>query len=273
MREDLVQLLNVTPGIVRTKAGVIKQSIDFDDWTRMLTMRDAETDVAVGKWVRVCKGPYKGDVGIVSKLENWGVGLLLVPRLQPPHHSSLKRKRPATTPAPALFDHNAYEMAVRQEDGSYFFGGCKFAHGLVSKEFDFSSISSSSVHLTSAILSLFRQSEHPQLLAATFPRPIEWSFDEGERVLVKSSGKRGVFRVADTYFAEVDYTNGEGVGSVPWLDLRKDIVTGDFVLVTVGLLQGRTGWVEGLQGEVVAILEKATAGHPNVLEVESKCVH
>jgi len=60
MNEPLNQLLKRTPGIIRHRNGVMREQIDFEDWTRMLTMSDAETSIAVGKWVRVCRGIYKG---------------------------------------------------------------------------------------------------------------------------------------------------------------------------------------------------------------------
>ena len=74
----------------------------------MLTMSDPQTSIAVGKWVRVCKGTYKGDVGYVSAVEGWGgASLLLVPCLAPPclpGTSSSKRKCSNPLPVPELFD-------------------------------------------------------------------------------------------------------------------------------------------------------------------------
>jgi len=82
MNEDLNCLLKCTPGIVQQQNGVIQEQVDFGDWTKMLTMVDSQTSIGVGKWARVCRGLYKGDIGYVSAVENWGgVSLLLVPRL------------------------------------------------------------------------------------------------------------------------------------------------------------------------------------------------
>jgi hypothetical protein len=89
-----------------------------------------------------------------------------------------------------------------------------------------------------------------------FPQPTEWTFDENERVTVNSSGKRGVIKVSGPYTAEVDYSNGEGMESVPWHDLCKDVVVGDFVVVAAGPDKGKMGWVDNFQQGVISMLEK-----------------
>jgi transcription elongation factor len=262
MNEHINRLLAITPGIVRRRTGIIREQIDFQDWTKMLTMHDIETNADVGKWVRVRKGTYKGDVGYVLASESWGVRLLLVPRLSPPNlaSSSLKRKRSAVAPEPALFDPNTIEhvygtSAVERDDGTYQFKGNIFTDGLLVKEFDFHSISLASVFMPTSIFFLFQQSRHPTILAARFPRPTEWSFDEGDRVLISSSGKLGVIESVGTETAEVDLASGEGIISVTWTDLRKHIVVGDFVEVLSGPLRELTGWVEGVEDETVHVVQ------------------
>jgi hypothetical protein len=95
MNEHINRLLKITPGIVCRRTGIFREQIDFKDWTKLLTMKDVETNVDVGKWVRVRRGTYKGDVGYVLASKSWGVRLLLVPRLPPPNlaSSTSKRKR------------------------------------------------------------------------------------------------------------------------------------------------------------------------------------
>jgi len=60
---------------------------------------------------------------------------------------------------------------------------------------------------------------------------LEWSFDEGNQVLISSSSKLGVIESVRTETAEVDLAGGEGIISVTWTDLHKHIVVGDFVKV------------------------------------------
>jgi len=54
--------------------GIIREQIDFVDCTKVLSQHNsaANSNLAVGDWVRVLKGTYKGDVGYVVAVENWG---------------------------------------------------------------------------------------------------------------------------------------------------------------------------------------------------------
>jgi hypothetical protein len=79
---------------------------------------------------------------------------------------------------------------------------------------------------------------------ATFPCPSEWKFYEGERVVaVKPSEKRGIIKAMHPRSVEVDFEAGEGIINVPWSNLRKYVVIGDFAEVISGALCGEQGWV------------------------------
>ena len=265
MNEHMKYLLRLVPGIVHRQIGVAVEQIDFGDWTKMLTLRDSATHLEVGIWVWVCKGTYKGDVGYVSAVENWGgVSILLVPRLAPPPlpgTSLAKRKRSRTPPEPQLFDSVNFKHAygrdpvpVEQTDGCYTCNGVRFEHGLIVKVFDAHSVSSTSVHIPTNLFFLFQRSRHPLLLASKFPQPVEWNFTEGERVVVVSSRKQGIIKAIGVNAIEVEFCNGEGIMNVPWSDLRKHLVSGDFIEVTSGLYRGQIGWVEDTTDETVSIL-------------------
>jgi len=262
MNKHINCLLKITPGIVCCRTGIIQEQIDFKDWMKLLTMKDVKTNVDVGKWVWVCRGTYKGEVGYVLALKLWGVCLLLVPRLPPPNltGSTLKRKRSATAPEPALFDPNTVECvygtpAIKWDDGTYKFRGSIFSDGLIIKEFDFFSISLTSVFMSTSIFFLFQQSHHPTILTARFPCPAEWSFNEGDRVLISSSGKLGVIESIGTENAEVDLANGKGIISITWTQLHKHIIIGDFVEVLSGPFWELTGWVDGVDGKTVHVIQ------------------
>lgn len=268
MNEQVNHLLKRTPGIVRHQNGITREQICFEDWTRMLTMLDAQTSIAVGKWVRVCRGIYKGDIGYVAAIENWGgVSLLLVPRLQPPRPPGMpasKRKRGTAPPEPALFDPVAARRNYgwkpdRVADSHYVCNKIVFEHGLILKSFDLHSISSSLVFIPTNLFSLLQQSHHPCLRASKFPRPLEWIFEQGEQVAIISSGKHGIIKAVGVDAAEVELSTGEGVVSISWLDLYKHFTPGDFVEVTSGLLLGQMGWVDGVKDATVSVVQY-TAG-------------
>ena len=74
MNKDLVQHLLLSPGIVCHNAAIIQERVDFQDWMKVLSQHDStpNSNLAVGDWVQVLKGTYKGDVGYVAAVENWG---------------------------------------------------------------------------------------------------------------------------------------------------------------------------------------------------------
>ena len=110
MNEDLIRHLQLSPGVVnRHNADIIWEQVDFADWTTVLSQHNSDTNsnLAVGDWVQVHKGTYKGDVGYVVAVENWGgVSLLLVPCLPGPRHrgSPLLKRKCSTPSEPDLFD-------------------------------------------------------------------------------------------------------------------------------------------------------------------------
>lgn len=266
MNNDLTHLLTRIPGIIRTQQnGAVRQQIDFEDWTKMLTMRDPVRAPEVGQWVRVCKGSgtYKGDVGVIEHVENWGgVRLLLVPRQRPPRpNTSLKRKHSQPRPEPALFDPVAASRAnqinpTKQDDEVYLFGGNTFDHGLIRLSFDADSVSPTFVQMSSSVFFSFQQSLHPVVLSSSPPCPSDWSFTTGERVFIPSSGKQGLVSATHEASVEVDLSTGEGITNVPWFDVRKEVNVGDFVEIESGLHRGQAGWVGAVDGPVVHIVEQ-----------------
>jgi transcription antitermination factor NusG len=271
MNEDLIHHLRLSPGVVRRNAGIIREQVDFEDWTKVLSQHDSDThsNLAVGDWVRVRKGTYKGDAGYVTAVENWGgVGLLLVPRLPGPRHpgSSLsKRKCSTTPPEPTLFDPLAIKRIygidpVWQEPYVYRFNGYTFEHGLILKAFDLCSVSSTSVQIPTQQLFLFRSADHPALTTSTFPQPLEWNFAEGEVVWLHCPRKRGIIKDVGDTFADVDFQMEEGVVRTPLSNLLKEFHTGDFVKIMGGPSRGQSGWVEGGWNNVVRVVVVNSSG-------------
>jgi transcription antitermination factor NusG len=266
MNKDLVRHLRLSPGIVHRNAGIIRKQVDFVDWTKVLSQHDSTTnsDLAVGDWVQVLKGTYKGDTGCVAAVENWGgVSLFLVPRLPAPaplSSSLLKRKCLHSTapPEPDLFNpqtakHNFGIDPVCQGPYAYRFNRYTFENGLIIKAFDLRSVSSTSVHIPMQLLFLFQAADHPALATTTFPRPLEWHFAEGEAVWLHSSRQRCLIKAVGDNFAEVDFQMGEGIISVPLFDLVKEFHPGDYVEVMGGPFQGQSGWVKGGSDSIIHV--------------------
>ena len=275
MNKDLVQHLLLSPGVVRRNAGIIREQVDFADWTKVLSQHNSapNSNLAVGDWVRVLKGTYKGDVGYVAAVENWGgLSLLLVPRLPASSYldsSLLKRKRSrlTTPPEPNLFDPLVAKRAfdvdpVQQEPHVYRFNGYTFEFGLILKAFNLRSVSSTSVYISVQLLFLYRSADHPALATSPFPRPLEWHFAEDEMVRVRHSHRRGHIKAVGNIFAEVDFGMEEGVEQVSLSDLLKEFHPGDFVEVMGGPFQGQSGWVEDGSDDIIHIAVESRLDDP-----------
>ncbi len=91
---------------------------------------------------------------------------------------------------------------------------------------------------------LFQFCSHPTLNGCRFVRPEEWIFEEGEKVVVRSSGQKGHVVAIATDYLEVDLGEGNGAWRCPWNDVQKAVEVGDFVVVTSGLHHGQTGFVD-----------------------------
>jgi hypothetical protein len=266
---DMISLLNLTPGIIRKKSGVVREIIDPSDWVKLLTMQDPMTVVKASQWIRVRNGVYKGDVGFVTHVEAWGARVLVVPRLKTPTPqaaASLKRKRTAIRPEPRLFDPATFSsvfqrQAKLQYNGTYTSRRLVFDHGLLRLNLDLHSVSVNSTAAPGEILGLFKLSSHPSLIGSKFPRPEEWIFEEGERVTVCSSEKEATIAAVKSTHLEVELATNEGIEAVSWYNVRKVFSAGAFVSVTSGPLIGTMGWVERIVDETVYLLEYKEKGN------------
>lgn len=282
MNKGLRHLLRRMPGIFLRDSDIIDQHIELKDWIPLLTMEGSKELPKVGDWVEVRKGIYKGDVGYVKSVESWGVQLLLVPRIsspEPSYTTHSKRKRTCPRATPALFDPVAFKqsfnMEVKHIHGElYSFRGNQFEHGLLLKPSNFSSTSTVH-HIPLSLMSLFRDSLHPQVnaLETTFPRPLEWQFSEGEQVYIlpRIGDWRGAWKewqqgiitsvLADNL--QVDLSNNKGIVNASWSDIRKKINVGDYVEITGGVHRGKFGWFNAqsgwfIQGDNAPVVEDAT---------------
>ncbi|KAF8232253.1 hypothetical protein L208DRAFT_1273050 [Tricholoma matsutake] len=240
MNPVLSKLLHSNPQLIHPQEGF--GAIDMEEWTMLLDMDD-ERYPSVGDWVTICCGLYKGDVGYIRSVENWGqITLLLVPCLPSPPmvgSSSRKRKQSGTHTNPHLFtkdmvmnfarNHGITQFQKGEDDSWWTILGHKFEHALKVRTFHHHSVSSTSVSMPSSTFYEFKKAPHPDIMNVTFPCPSEWKFSEGECV--------------------VDLEDGKGIANVPWSNLRKYVAVGDFAEVISGALCGEKGWVVEISGD------------------------
>jgi hypothetical protein len=201
MNPMLSKLLHPNQQLIRPQEGF--GVIDMAEWMMLLDMDDERYPTA-GDWVTVRRGLYKGDVGYIQSVENWGqITLLLVPRLPSPPivgSSSGKRKRSGTRTDPCLFTEGMVMNFVRNHSITRFQQGVdhswwtilgrKFEHALEVRTFHCHSVSFTSVSMPSSTFYEFKKAPHPDIMNVTFPCPSEWKFSEGECVVaIKPSEK------------------------------------------------------------------------------------
>jgi transcription elongation factor len=93
---------------------------------------------------------------------------------------------------------------------------------------------------------------------ATFPPPHEWEFYEEELVTCLGTShqeKIGTVRVVGVDFLTVSFVTGDTI-DVPWANARKEHLPGDFVRISNGPHQGRSGWVVDIDGYELCCAEE-----------------
>jgi hypothetical protein len=237
----MLSLLKLTPGILWKRSGVVHQIVDPSNWVRLLTMQAPMTAVNASQWIQVHKGPYKGDLGFVTHVETGGARVLVIPRLKTAtlQTATLKRKQTAIRPKPRLFEPDIFKSVYQQEpklqdNGTYTSHGLVFDHRLLLQASDLNSISPAPVAIPTHILWLFDRSSHPALTFFNIPHSKEWTFEEGERVVVNSSNKEATIAAVKDTNLEVDLDTEEGIIIASWHDVSKVFTIGDFVTVMSG---------------------------------------
>lgn len=233
-------------------------------------MTATHSDLHKGEWVQVQKGIYKGDTGLIDRIHDWGATVILVPRLSPDMDNDIKRKRKASfvRPTPCIFDPMVYQSARNIkiqsiDDHTYLMGRLKLEYGMLSKEYDFSSIKRFAGCIPYHVFAMFEISRHPRVLKAPALRPLEWIFTEGEIVVDTVSMKHGPVVATTAHQVEIDFGE-EGTNAVSWRSVKKIFSAGDPITVTGGTFAGSTGWVVSVQNDVATIVEKEPQRHPDL---------
>ena len=259
MNPALINLLSLTPGLgntQRNKNMIHRESVSFGDWEKLLSAKDPHwnRELRLNQWVTVKAGAYKGDTGYVASLRTGGAVVLLVPRIPPPIRKQLKRKRSDPQPPAALFDlatirktydqypQNRLPAPIPGKPHTFKFLRSVYQHGLLRQYISARSLNASIVSMTAHDLHTFRRSGHPSVLAAKFPRPIDWKFKPGEPVLSNSSRSEGHLSQLWVDGAEVEMGE-QGLVYIPWHDLRKSFKSGDYAVVVGGPHATKQGWV------------------------------
>lgn len=254
-------LLGKTTGVRVTEHGIQMKEIDPSDYVKLLTMRSVDTCMRKGDWVRVKKGLYKGDEAVVSGVEQWGVKLLLVPRVDGKHNTSIKRKSITVRPNAQLLDHNhefanGNSMIRDDESGAQSIGEMTIEHGLIVKDFDYPSVLPNIYDMSHQLFSEFIRSRHPLVNNEShILRPREWCMAIDDRVVDTADNEEGTVTEVLQGFAEVLMDAGM-TRQIKWIHLQKSFKIGEEVTIMNGCHSGSTGWVVSVRDKVAFVVKK-----------------
>ncbi|KAF9037044.1 hypothetical protein BJ165DRAFT_1558794 [Panaeolus papilionaceus] len=271
--EAVKAILMKTPGVRKTRNGPVMEGIAQGDWSKLLSMNGRAERAVTGEWVTIRDGSiYEGDIGLVVRVESWGVELLVVPRIPSVITNQQvldvggvlkKRKRSLlqNIPEPRLWlepeEAKARGWDVEELSAHcYKVGTSKFEYGLLRGCCSFFGIRPSPPLISSSAFFQFASSNHPSVVTAQYrsPKPQEWAIHLDDLITDIESGRRGRVRKIEVTFAEMEAEDKSGIFSVPWKALRKEIKTGDYVEIVNGPFKERSGWVVSLKGDVATIV-------------------
>ena len=102
----LLHLLRRIPGVVFRGNELVRTAIEKSELIKLLKAKPAvRSNFTQGQWVRVTRGVYKGDIGLIDSIHDWGAEVLLIPRIPycAPDRKG-KRKASPISNAAKLFD-------------------------------------------------------------------------------------------------------------------------------------------------------------------------
>jgi len=177
-----------------------------------------------------------------------------------------KRHQQTSRPPPALFD--AFQFVTSRggsfvtpphEEPRYTIGSQLFEFGLIWGAFDYHMISLDVIFLSTSLASAFHESGHPTMKYVSVPPPHEWEFYEQQFVTCLGTPfeeQVGLVRVVGRDLLTVSFLTGDVI-DILWANAQKIHVQGDFVRVSHGPHQGRSGWVvSGVDGYKLCCTEE-----------------
>ncbi|KAJ3991268.1 hypothetical protein F5050DRAFT_1812734 [Lentinula boryana] len=275
MNLSLQDLLHVRSDVRMSTLAVVPQT---EAWQclRIRNNVDDEQVFSLGRWVEICSGRYKGDVGVTlgtsfeSMHSPGAVEVLVILRipLWLHLHSSGSRKWPRNTrPPSALFSihdcspedqHLFTEPSDCEVSGKYYVHSKlgRFEYGLLVKRLNPLKLKLTG-HVKPELRTLFFESEHLVVRQRPMPLPEFWKFETGNVVSIEDSEAIGTVETVLPSTCEV-HTENTGLLSVPTWKLHKRIVPGDYIKVLAGEYVDQTGLVGGKIGRSIGIIPNGT---------------
>ncbi len=210
------------PGVARRNQQVQLHAISPDTSWRALRSASSLLPMVNGAWVKVHRGQFKGEVGMVAKVYPWGCKVLLMPKLDTnaqQESNNKRRRRQSPNVTPKLFNHVDLN-ALTIGESRYHFQGLVYEHDLLAHCFSFSHILIAN-EIGNKIVKLFGQSRHPKVRRHIrgHPKVSEWCFQVGDKVTQVGTGRSGFIHTVGEDRLEVQFA--EGLFQVRWSDICK----------------------------------------------------
>ncbi|SJL15928.1 uncharacterized protein ARMOST_19436 [Armillaria ostoyae] len=250
-----LQLLSY-PSVMRTRNEPIFERVRLDEQVAILHAHMTRTAVDSGTWVILRSGAYRGEVGCVAAVHDWGLDVLVVPRFFPHEPWPNTRKIKRSESRHGLWRSGGVmgtPLATKQEVHGITkpspMHKFEYDHQLLLIECYRDNVAPAKA-MPLFILELFHLSSHPIVLAAEAqaPCPHEWYFHKGELV-----------EVDDVSFAKVVGT----VVATHTANVEVEMQGKDYVECLGGKQKGRMGFVQVLEDFHVIVLESNGSGMVN----------
>ncbi|KAK7461152.1 hypothetical protein VKT23_009079 [Stygiomarasmius scandens] len=229
---DIVEFLCGHPAVLKTGSlgkGQTRRQVWMEPISSLevaQSLTSVRPEIKPNNWIRVTKGPYIDDIGLVIRRETGPaqkrLAVLLVPHLPPllpppiplehsthPNHPiasdnvppkpmalasedaqfhTRKRKRAGEQFAQALFDPSRTPKPCKRLGAQrYQMGRDEFEHGLLIGKFSYGSVTREDVAMDDVTRRLLKQSNHPNLRLVHLPVSSGWRFFVNDRVEVIQS--------------------------------------------------------------------------------------
>ncbi len=71
-----------------------------------------------------------------------------------------------------------------------------------------------------------------------------------------SSGRKGLVAAITLYYLELEFRGENDTGCCPWNDMQKVVEAGDFIIITSGIHQGKSGFAVLVIDDQVTWIDK-----------------
>lgn len=247
-------ILDGIPGVSRSR----NRDMVIDMYDRMLLLdmdpTKGQSHVTDNSWVRVRRGLYKGDLGLVNHVD--GTTLLcdvnLVPRIP------LGRQKERGRPSKRLFDEVAVgekygEQSIEKRNRLRLFKNNTYDRRFLRRLFHVTDLLTEGINAQEEELDFFRQEPDLWDRAKTFISPITF----GDRVRVISGPFIGMIgNITDVMSKMANIVQvgpRQDVQEVLLSEIRKEFTLGDFVQVVRGSRRGVSGFVVHVSESTVII--------------------